>query len=414
MKRVDPKAPTARYKAVDPERKDRTTGTHRAVSSTGTHRAVSTSPTMKTLRYESKGKRIRRKAEQAERSAEPRSGTHRAIDTSGSHRAVRSASGSSARPPRSASMSGVFRRPAPPQQRVDELLNSRMTSLSGVHTPVPAQRGSRSYRFGSLLGALLRRMPKPPSMRRSIEEMTLGALGALAAIVMVAGVQLSHTAVRESKAYELESLEFTGLERVGAGSMESDWGAMVGRNVLFMDLPSIEANMERHPWIADVSIEKTARNRLRAHVREHNPVLLFVHPDDGLLWLVDDEGEPFKVLERDDPADLPVVTGIDNDELSGDSPGCRPLLQRARFAMEALAGRGFDTSTVSTIDINGDGTLVANLDSGTELHLGSDRFLERAARLVTLVERGLLDPDRPKRVRLNLENQVVVGPLNGA
>ena len=382
MTKIDPKAVTARWKgACERPESDRKGVWPTVGQSTGTHRALSSGRTSgvgsaarKALKGmpESPSQRIRRRASVADGRTDSRSVVRQSLTNTSIERVVTAKHGSI------------------------------------------VKRRSPAFRLGLLLRRLANYMPKPPPAAQSFRGLAIGSIACLAGILGVFALQQIWTMLDDSDVFRVESVAVKGCERASEEVMRTSLDGLVGQHRRGLDYDGITREISDDPWVADVGFDlRTGDRHLDIHIREHVPALLLAGPDDGRLWLVDPEGHPFKILEARDSADLPIVTGFDPFRFSGDPEGSALLLRRASRAMDALTGHGFDIAQVSEVRIDGTGAVLARLLSGAELWMGSDQFSHRAKRLMLLTERGLVDLDEARRIRLNFADQVVVGPPSG-
>src|SRR5690606_34674212 len=108
-------------------------------------------------------------------------------------------------------------------------------------------------------------------------------------------------------------------------------------------------------------------------IQERSPAAILML-DEG--WLVSDEGAVFKPLEPGDPADLPVITGIDRDRFTAD----RPFRTRVLLAVVALlsdwrAAGLWRREPIGEIHVEADDSLTLRTgDDSAEIRLGAGPY----------------------------------------
>ncbi|MEO0326761.1 MAG: FtsQ-type POTRA domain-containing protein, partial [Myxococcota bacterium] len=92
-------------------------------------------------------------------------------------------------------------------------------------------------------------------------------------------------------------------------------GVALGDNVFSHPPSAVREALEAHPWVAEAQVERRLPGTLRVSLAEHRPVALLLAGED---YLVGEDASLFKRWRAGDPADLPVVTGVDRRRFAGD------------------------------------------------------------------------------------------------
>jgi cell division protein FtsQ len=169
-------------------------------------------------------------------------------------------------------------------------------------------------------------------------------------------------------------------------------GLARGQNLFSIDTAQAEQALLENPWLKQAKVGRELPGRLLVDVVERDAVAVATL-EDGSLYLLTAEGEPFKPVEPGDPSDLPIVTGIRPRDLA---------LDRAR-AMERLATglevireyEGLPLSKVheaQEVHLEEDGTVVLTVGKrGISLHIGRGPFRQKllmAARVIGKLQGG--------------------------
>jgi cell division protein FtsQ len=90
--------------------------------------------------------------------------------------------------------------------------------------------------------------------------------------------------------FALSEVVAAGSERVPAAWIEKALAPLHGVNLVQLPLAAAAARVGRHPWVAEVELEKELPGRLRVAVVERRPVALLVR--GGALFFADERGRP--------------------------------------------------------------------------------------------------------------------------
>ena len=212
--------------------------------------------------------------------------------------------------------------------------------------------------------------------------------GALKAILLAAltcglvwgGVELRRWALT-SPTFLLKETTFSGLQRAAPGELLKLSGLTVGQNLWALDVGALERTMSAHPWVRTVEVTRRFPSSVSVEVSEHVPAALAVLGD---LYLLDEEGEPFKRLQPGDRLDLPLITGVDRESYLGDEAGTRERYRRALAVVEAYAAtQPGKAERLSEVRVSPQGTVLVMAD-GMEVRLGegeTDAQLRKLARV---------------------------------
>ncbi len=245
-----------------------------------------------------------------------------------------------------------------------------------------------------------------PSRWVRVARTVLGASLVIATSALVAWAARRY--VMTSPRFAVTDIEVVGGERRTPDTVSAESGIGVGGNVFALDLDAARARILADPWISEATLARRLPGTILVQITERKPAALLAVGD---TLLVTSQGEPFKRVEPGDPVDLPLVTGLRPDELTGDHEGATRTIRRAiDLAAEYEASSLSRRSPLEEVHVSPEGTFTLVVGrSATELVLGGPPFrrkLDQAARVVAeLDKRGakadaiMLDNDgRPDRV----------------
>jgi cell division protein FtsQ len=162
----------------------------------------------------------------------------------------------------------------------------------------------------------------------------------MAAVLYQWGGQL-RAAARAARAFVLDSEYFSvheiqvrGGERVGGGELVALAGLKHGMNIWKIDLAAIEKVFVKHPWVRRVLVRREFPRRVVIEVEERTPKAILAM---GQLYYVDSDGLVFTTVDNGDKVDLPLITGLRQDQLSARDPALRSRLKEALRLGELMA-----------------------------------------------------------------------------
>jgi cell division septal protein FtsQ len=167
----------------------------------------------------------------------------------------------------------------------------------------------------------------------------------------------------------------------------------------------VQHRLEQLPWIEYVSVRRRLPGRYSIDLRERRAVALLAA---GELYLVSDEGIAFKPLAASDPADLPVITGVDPNRRTQDAEGVSSALMSAVALMHDYQDAGLARrEVISEIHVEGDGALSLYVGpDATYVRLGKAPFRQKLERFREVLARLAKDKARASYVYLDNQRRV--------
>lgn len=234
---------------------------------------------------------------------------------------------------------------------------------------------------------------RPPALPSPRGAAALLRLVAGAAVVLSASILVAWGARRyvlSTPRFAVRTVLIDGESHRSASRIAELGGITVGSNIFALSLATAEAGIAADPWIERATVSRKLPSTVHVTVVEREAHGLASIGSE--LYLVTREGEPFKRLDGEDPADLPLVTGITEEAVARDRAGVVLTLKRALD----LAG-DFDRVGITKryplqeLHHEKDGTLVATIGrDAIAVHLGLGPYrakLEQVARVLTEVTR---------------------------
>ena len=169
-----------------------------------------------------------------------------------------------------------------------------------------------------------------------MKKKIIQVLGVVTAIACVAGFVVLILVRPPSFLRIAEVVVVSPLKHVSGFDLTRLSGVKKGDNIVTLSLAKVRQDLLRYPWIREVRLSRRIPARLLIWVEEQEPVALLEYADSTSntastastdLYLVNAEGVAFKKAEPGDPKDLPILTGMEQEEISSRLPSLVALLK---------------------------------------------------------------------------------------
>lgn len=229
----------------------------------------------------------------------------------------------------------------------------------------------------------------------TVLKLTLVAFGV---VTLVVGGKAAWKWLHATPDLALETVRFSGITRAKAADLLSMGGLHTGQNLLALAPEAVEKALSAHPWISKVAVTRHFPHGVSVKIVEHEPQALVALGD---VYLVNEEGTPFRQLQPDDSLNLPLITGVDREAFLANAEATvkrfREGLDVAKRYAKSEASEG---SPLSEIRLESDGiTLIVG--KGEELVLGSDGLDEKLKKLMRIRTELALRGLEASRIRLD-------------
>ncbi len=204
---------------------------------------------------------------------------------------------------------------------------------------------------------------------------------ALASLSMVVAVAyFAAQTLFASDYFKVEQIRVENNRRISREEILALSDIHPGTNIFELDLGRISTRIEENPWIASAKVRRLFPNQLVIHVAERTPKAI-VSLD--YLYYLDAAGQVFKRLERGDPLDFPVVSGINRQALLARDEKTMQHLGAVIGVLKSLDGRKvFNTSDVSELGLDETGSITLyTCKGGVPVRIGQSDFDSKLNRL---------------------------------
>ncbi len=155
------------------------------------------------------------------------------------------------------------------------------------------------------------RKGKKTKQRSKFLGFVLLAFKLIVAVTSVAAVTtffiLIHDLLTQSDYFKIRRMTIDGAQRLSEKEIAQQAQVDKGVNILAVNLSLVRKRLIAHPWIAEAGVSRQIPSGLSIWIKEHSPLAVV---DVGKKFLINHSGKIFKTWDTSDPADLPVVRGL--------------------------------------------------------------------------------------------------------
>ena len=156
-----------------------------------------------------------------------------------------------------------------------------------------------------------RRKGKKTKQRAKFIGLVQLAFKLIVAVTSVAAVTtffiLIHDLLTQCDYFDISHMTIEGTQRLSQKEIAQQAQVGKGMNILAVNLSLVRKRLLAHPWIAEAGVSREIPSGLSIWIKEHSPLAVV---DVGKKFLINHSGKIFKTWDTSDPADLPVVRGL--------------------------------------------------------------------------------------------------------
>jgi cell division protein FtsQ len=173
-----------------------------------------------------------------------------------------------------------------------------------------------------------------------------------------------------SPRFALHSLEVSSSRRFNDVALARAAGISEKANLFSIDLEAAEQKLLEDPWVRSVHMVRRLPDTLQVDLVEREAVALAAL--DTEVFLIDAAGEPFKRWGSGDPHDLPLITGLDLEQIAQDRSQALSATNTALEVLEHYARLPVSkVHKAQEVHLSPDGSVILTVGTrGVALHLG--------------------------------------------
>ena len=204
----------------------------------------------------------------------------------------------------------------------------------------------------------------------------MGAAVASAAIIFGAYSLLQWA--RQSPRFAITTITFTGNAHASDAELSRVGGVQLGQNLVALDALALERLIASHPWVKAARVNRHFPQTLEVQITEHRPAAMVSLGD---LYLLDEDGEPFKRVQPSDALDLPIVTGVEREDyVTRHDETVLRLTDALGLAQTYAASTSGKTDPLSEVHLELEGVTLVTA-AGQQIQLGEGAWPEKLDRL---------------------------------
>jgi cell division protein FtsQ len=256
---------------------------------------------------------------------------------------------------------------------------------------------------------------KKSALRKRRWILMAKAAGLLSAVTLMSlGFVLCHDFLTQYDYFNARQLVVTGAGRLTVEEITRRAAIQKGINILSLNLTNTRKKLLTHPWIEEADISRKLPDEIHIHIKEQQPIAVL---DLGRKFIVNADGVIFKEWEPADPADLPVVTGLQFSDIN--VPGTsRTSVFEAVMTVLTLGRQEnhiFPSGWIQGIRVDREiGLTLIAFDKKKRIKLGYDNYAGKYENLKSIIihlKTGSGLPPDFEMIDLNDLNRVVVHPV---
>jgi len=169
--------------------------------------------------------------------------------------------------------------------------------------------------------------------------------------------------------FEIKEISVRGLKELTEQDVLTQAAMTPRQNLLSVNVDALAGRISANPWVKNIHVGRELPNRIVLAIKERNPVAL-VKQSNG-LYLMDNEGNVFKKLDKNDEVDLPILTGVDVKE----KEKSRLLLSTLNLLQTMSASNRYSyLGTIAEVNVKDVVGVSLLTDTGLYLKLGTDNY----------------------------------------
>jgi len=255
-----------------------------------------------------------------------------------------------------------------------------------VEHPPPRRRflRRRSNRRVAIMRPSVATLVQAPLRALGRRLVSLGKLLAVVAFVAASaqGGRLIVRRVIASPRFALREIAIGPTEHVSTDEIAELAGVRPGDRLLAIDPDEVAARLTTHPWILSARVRRDLPSTLAIDVTERRAVASALL---GALYLLDENGRPFKHATFGEADGLPIVTGVNRDQYGAARTTSEAVFRQALALLSSYAERP-ERPKLSEVHVDPRaGFSLVLLDGSGEIRLGRGDFPAKLARLDAIV-----------------------------
>ena len=189
--------------------------------------------------------------------------------------------------------------------------------------------------------------------------------------------------VVDSPRFQVKQIDIAATQHVRREELLALSGVSLGDRLLSVDTDAVAARVATHPWVAAAQVKRHLPSVLHIEIVERRAAAA---ASLSGLYLVDENGRPFKRARMDEVEGLPVLTGIGREQYAKLPDASAAVFREALALLDDYRVRpGRPGLSEVSIDPRFGFTLIL-LEGGAEIRLGRGEYSKKLARFDQILE----------------------------
>jgi cell division protein FtsQ len=210
-------------------------------------------------------------------------------------------------------------------------------------------------------------------------------LVSLCFILMLSGISipLFHRFLTDNSFFTIETIQLSSESKhVTTKEMQNYLAQYIGQSLYSIDIDEVTKSAKQHPWIKTIAIRRFPPHELHVDFREHQPVA-FISLQQ--IYLIDDEGDLFKLSKKTDTLELPIITGIAQQGFLEKKQKEKYQIKSAIAAINEHIAAKSPGGKISELHVSNAFRITVHFQSGLEVILGKDDYKKKWLMLLQIL-----------------------------
>ena len=213
-------------------------------------------------------------------------------------------------------------------------------------------------------------------MADTLSEFLRALILLLSAVVLCCLFIYAYGYLLSTPYFEIKEISVRGLKELTEQDVLTQAAMTPRQNLLSVNVDALAGRISANPWVKNIHVGRELPDRIVLEIKERNPVAL-VKQSNG-LYLMDNEGNVFKKLDKNDEVDLPILTGVDIKE----KEKSRLLLSTLNLLQTMSASNRYSyLGTIAEVNVKDVVGVSLLTDTGLYLKLGTDNYEKKLNKL---------------------------------
>ena len=239
-----------------------------------------------------------------------------------------------------------------------------------------------------------------------LRTLTTGVAKAILIAACSYGVFASYRFINSSLYFNINKVNWLGLQRLSTKDLTSWVGPIIGKNIFQLDLNQVSQKLAEHPWVQTVSARRVFPQSLYIELKERIP---FAKVQLEKIYVMDNFGILLGPEERKFDG-LPLITGISaKNPKPGSNVVNEDMIRGLKMMYYINQIPMFKINPIDTVHINSRSsvTFVAR-NRDMEVHMRPDRAEESFKNLMLVLNMIEKDERDLSYIDLSFKNKIVV------